>query len=442
MNLKQRAALVALMCLVSMRCATTSPAPTISPEMHAKNIASFERAWEIVNRTYFDPTFGGVDWKAVHDELRPRIDAAWSMVGARAVMREMIDRLGKSHFGIIPAEMSEEFDPRRGTMAGVTGIDVRVIDGHALVTGIDPGSPAARAGVRRGWEIISIDGVDIVTKLRELADEIDESPQKRAILSIGVAMKLRGAIGDAVKVGLLDGHGARVKLEIPRAEERGEVVALGNLPRSKVHIDVARLDGDVGYIAFNGFVHPNYVMKTYNEAMASFLHADGVVIDLRGNGGGVYPMLTGMAGWFLSERRSAGRIQMRGTELKLVVEPRATHYDGPVAVIVDHLCGSAAEAFPAILQEIGRAKIFGERTMGAVLGASFEPLPNGDQLMYAAVNFETTTRGSLEGVGVVPDVQVTSTRESLLAGRDLPLEAAVAWIRTQHESTTKRGSER
>jgi len=438
MNLGVRHALslLAIVGLVSIGCAATNTAPAVSPEMHEKNVASFERAWEVVNRTYWDPTFGGIDWQAVHDELRPKVEASRTMEDARAVMRDMIDRLGQSHFGILPAELSEDFDPRRGTMAGVTGMEVRVVDGHALVTAIDPGSPAERAGVRGGWEIVSIDGIDVVTKLSELASEIDESPMKRAILSLGVLMKLRGSIGEPVAVEFLDGDDTRLRLEIPRAEERGEVAALGALPGVKVHIDVDRIDGSIGYIAFNAFIDPNYVMKTYNEAMTSFLDADGVIVDLRGNGGGLGAMMTGMAGWFVSERRNAGRIMMRGTDLKLLVEPRATHYDGPVVVIVDHLCGSAAEAFPGILQEIGRAEIVGERTMGAVLGAAFEPLPNGDQLMYAALNFETNTRGSLEGVGVVPDIEIANTRESLLAGRDLPLDAAVAWIREQHEAVT------
>ena len=106
----------------------------MTAEQRQLNLESFEYVWAKINDGYWDPQFGGIDWQAAHDELRPQADRAATMAEARAVCRDMISRLGLSHFAIIPSEVYEKLaDPaRRDSREGATGIDVRVIDGHAL----------------------------------------------------------------------------------------------------------------------------------------------------------------------------------------------------------------------------------------------------------------------------------------------------------------------
>jgi C-terminal processing protease CtpA/Prc len=80
------------------------------------------------------------------------------------------------------------------------------------------------------------------------------------------------------------------------------------------------------------------------------------------------------------------------------------------------------------LQSLGRARVFGETSMGQALPALFDTLPNGDVFIHAWGDFVTGTGVRIEGRGVVPDEKVAHTRAALLAGRDAPLEAALAWI--------------
>jgi carboxyl-terminal processing protease len=101
-----------------------------------------------------------------------------------------------------------------------------------------------------------------------------------------------------------------------------------------------------------------------------------------------------------------------------------------VAVLVDEVSASATEAFAGGMQALGRVRVFGGRSMGAVLGALWDRLPNGDLLYHAILAFDV--RGAdLEGRGVVPDEPVGVTRADLLAGRDPAIEAAVRWIAAQ-----------
>jgi carboxyl-terminal processing protease len=167
-----------------------------------------------------------------------------------------------------------------------------------------------------------------------------------------------------------------------------------------------------------------------------FRKTDGMVIDLRGNPGGLAFMMTGISGHFVADRRTLGIMKTRDNELRFSTNPRMVTaagervepFGGPVAILMDALSGSASECFSGGMQSIGRAKVFGQTSMGQALPAQFTKLPNGDVLIHAFGDFVTADGTRLEGRGVIPDVAVPLTREDLLAGRDRPLEAALAWI--------------
>ena len=80
------------------------------------------------------------------------------------------------------------------------------------------------------------------------------------------------------------------------------------------------------------------------------------------------------------------------------------------------------------MQSVGRARVFGETSMGQALPASFTRLPNGDTLLHAIADFVTADGTRLEGRGVVPDQTVPLDAAALAAGRDPVLAAALEWI--------------
>ena len=117
---------------------------------------SFEVVWKTVRDRHFDPKLGGLDWQAVHDELRPKVEKAKTIADARAVMTEALDRLGQTHFEIIPSGLYEDLEhPNEGP--GELGLDVRLIEGRVVVTSVTPRDflhhwPASsRAGSSRRW---------------------------------------------------------------------------------------------------------------------------------------------------------------------------------------------------------------------------------------------------------------------------------------------------
>jgi carboxyl-terminal processing protease len=133
-------------------------------------------------------------------------------------------------------------------------------------------------------------------------------------------------------------------------------------------------------------------------------------------------------------------MKTRDGELRLMANPRRVNasgqavepYAGPLAILVDGLTGSASECFTGGMQSLGRARVFGTQTMGQALPALFDRLPNGDILVHAFGDFVTATGDRLEGRGVIPDVEVAISRETLANGRDAMLEKALEWVDGVH----------
>ncbi len=415
--------------------ALTGAAPAQVP----KGMETFDAAWTIVRDSFYDPSMNGVDWNAVRAELRPQAAAAHTNGELRTVIRDMIGRLGQSHFALLASSADSPAAASSGSadLSGDPGFDVRLVGGDLLVTRVDPHGGAAQAGVRTGWRLSAIGSTPIAALLGGLPD--GASDRLRNVEAWRLAeTRLRGAVGSDLAVAFEDGGGRTVALSIARHPETGSPVTVGNLPTMFVRVESASRatpgGRTVGVIGFNVWMPA--VDATFQEAIDRFRTADGIVIDLRGNPGGLAAMLTGISGHFLDERVTLGTMKTRTSELRFTANPRLVNakgervapYGGPVAILVDALSGSASECFTGGMQSIGRARVFGQVSMGQALPALFDQLPNGDVLIHAYGDFVTATGVRLEGRGVIPDQVVGLRRDDLLAGRDATLEAALAWI--------------
>ncbi len=424
----RRAAAAAAVALVLNAFAQAqAPAP--------QTVETFDAAWTIVRDTHFDKTFNGVNWESVRAELRPRAAAARSTTELRAVLRDMLGRLGQSHFAILPATADASTDAASGTAE--PGFDVRLTTEGLLVTSVEPAGSAAAAGVRPGWRVKAIAQTAEEDLLRKLPQDADDR-LRRLEAWRAAQVRLRGPSGSGVVVAFEDAADKPIELTLERRAAAGERVTVGSLPTMFVRVNARRertpAGAAAGVIAFNVWMAA--VDAQFQKAMDDLRGSDGIVIDLRGNPGGLAFMLTGVSGHFLSERVLLGVMKTRDSELKFVANPRLVnargervpHYAGPVAILVDGLSGSASECFTGGMQSIKRARVFGDTTMGQALPALFDKLPNGDVLIHAYGDFVTADGTRLEGRGVVPDEMVPAGRRELLAGRDPALEAALAWI--------------
>jgi carboxyl-terminal processing protease len=407
--------------------------PPLTPEQINLNLASFDTVWNKIYVTHYDTTFGGLNWHAVKDELRPKIEKATSMNQARSILSDLVSRLGLSHFDIIPSNLYENINTpaEKSNKGGVTGIILRVLEGKAIVVSLDSSGGGYDAGVRPGWEILKAGDIEIAPIIEPLLKEFEGKLNRDYYLAAAVAWRLGGAIGDSLKIIFLDGNNAQTEKYVGLKAPLGKKAVFGNIPPFYLKIKTDTLENNIGYFYFNCFFDPITLMPAFNSAMESFLNSPGIIIDIRRNPGGAGMLAIGMAGWLVSEKDLyLGTLITRNTELKFVLNPRAKTYTGPVAILVDGLSGSTSEIFAGGLQDIGRVRVFGTHTVGAALPALPELLPNGDGFLHAIANYISKGGEALEGRGVVPNQEVRLTRESLLEGRDLVVEAAVEWIKS------------
>lgn len=261
---------------------------------------------------------------------------------------------------------------------------------------------------------------------------LDDSKLMPAMLAASVEGRLRGDIGESVSVKFLDGDGRERAESLAFARPAGTKANFGNLPTMYVTFESRRLPENIGYIMFSAFFDPTMVMSKFAEAMSEFHDADGIIVDLRGNPGGIGMMASGVGGYFIDEfNLRLGTMQARTGSINFILNPRPEPYTGPLAVLVDGSSMSTAEILAGGLQDLGRARIFGTPTPGLALPSVVERLPNGDGFQYAFANYTSTGGKVLEGRGVIPDEQVMLDRESLLQGRDPVIQAAVNWIESQ-----------
>jgi carboxyl-terminal processing protease len=394
--------LVSLLAAVALAllagCVTpVSPAPRVAPEglstaqySRAKqNLRIFDTVWDTVNRKYYDAKFQGVDWGAAAVTYGPKAVVAKDDAELYGALNAMLGLLHDGHTGAYTPAQAKDYHTQERAM---TGFRLLRVGERWAVDEVLPGSPAEGAGVKPGWIVLARDGRPLGEKLQ---------------LPV-----LRG--GEAVQWDFLDTCDQPVALTLTA---RRVSIALH---------EERLLPGGIVHLRFDEFDWSK--MHWLSKQLKLHRNAPGVVIDLRRNPGGTLLALDFMVGEFfdrsfsyaVSVKRSGERHRLRAMTLG------SARYNGRVAVLVDHVSGSAAEIFAAALQEKHRATIIGRLTGGAVLSAKFRKLPAGGLLEYSTRDLLTEQGRRLEGNGVIPDITAPQpTLADLRAGRDPDLETAL-----------------
>jgi carboxyl-terminal processing protease len=462
-------------------------------ERAVRPVETFDMVWTTVRDNHFDKELNGVDWIAIREELRPKAVAISTQDELRAVLLDMLGRLGQSHFTIIPGDVAEESpvidSPREQVRApeddastaapsgddgaspapssagpGVSGLDIALVEGEATVLRVKESSPAAAAGVRPGWTVVAVGSHRIADQLATmraaLAREEQSSPdspharQLRTELAIAGEAAFRAPAGASLPVTFGTPEGERT-IDVAFLPAPYGAPEFGNLPALPIEVDsrIVEIPASgkpirVGVISFNIWL--TGASRAIDEAVDGLRSCDGIVIDLRGNPGGLGVMSTGVAGHFLAEPASLGSMIGRDNTLQFNALPRKVStagkrvrpYARPLAILVDARSASTSEVFAGGLQDLGRARVFGETSAGMALPAQAIELPNGDVLMHAVADFVTGKGTRLEGRGVIPDETAVPSRAALLDGNDAALDAAKRWIgeRTIASRAAKAGS--
>lgn len=395
---------------------------------------NFEIVWQTVHDSYFDQAFGGLDWNEVRDRYQPLIATVESDEEFYTLINDMLWELNVSHALVVPPGQWPRVLPNVFA-EGSIGIDVRLLDGEAVIASVEPGSPGDQAGLRPGFVIQSIDsrtvkqitGEGPIPGIRHEQAPPHNERYRLTLRTWAILGRIHGHPETAVSIAYLDEHGETHQTSIVRTSREGEPIPLSDnspIPPEFPEFESMRLRNDVGYIRFNAF-HPALAEDTVG-AIKSMGNAPGLIIDLRGNTGGV--RIEQLEEHLISEQTLLLKVRTRDGTSDVVLDPADSAYEGPVVVLIDVSCFSACELFAACIQATGRAAIVGEHSAGGVTGANWMQLPIGAPLLYPVVQWSIPDGTVLEGHGVVPDIEVALDRGLLLQGIDSQLEAAIDYI--------------
>ncbi|HEX6575054.1 MAG TPA: S41 family peptidase [Gemmatimonadaceae bacterium] len=418
-------------CSAASRPAVPVPAEPVSTEIA---VATFDSLWSKVRSTYVDTAFVATEWVNVRDSLRPRALTITTRPQLDALLGDALHHIHDSHFYIIPARVAvNRSDNNGGGGKGTTGVEARVAEGKLVAWRVENGSPAWNAGVRPGEALISVRGKSSDSALKNVRSmPAQAQPLEFANMLHQFNGMLHPPAGDSVAIVTTKGP-----LSLIAAQSEGKLSQFGNLPPMAADVRVSRVataTGCAGIIAFNIWLPE--LGPDLEKAVDSVRSCEGIVIDLRGNPGGLGAMVMGFGGYFVDTTQSLGTMRSRFVKLNFVINPRASVYSGPLAILVDPMSASTSEIFAAGMQRIGRARVFGEPSAAAALPAMMERLPSGDVFVHAVADFTDPAGKRVEGVGVVPDETVPLTAADLAQGRDAPLDAAVRWIVSQKNRRT------
>ncbi|MFN0109958.1 MAG: S41 family peptidase [Blastocatellia bacterium] len=384
-----------------------------SAAQREERLKVFDQVWRLIYDNYYDRNFRGVDWREQRDAFRARAESAANNDELYRVLRQMIGKLGDAHTRIYSPD--DGFDRYRPAGLSV-GLIVRRIEGKPVVTWVEPGSEAAKQGVQQGFIVAEVDGEPVEKSLQRLKTEIGESSTSIATELQSYDRLFYGSRDTAVKAAFVDGEGRRKSVELVRryTEFQRRVIS-------------RKLPHNVGYIELTGF-GPE-IERDFEQAMQQMQGTQGLILDLRNNGGGFVTTVTQIASYFFQEETDLGEFITRfGRSTRRKTQKLRTVYREPLVVLVSSRSASGSEIFAASVQERKRALVVGANsaTCGCLLGVSRTiKLLDGGKLNISDTDYRSAFGRRIEGIGVKPDKQIELRIEDLVASRDRALDTAV-----------------
>lgn len=385
--------------------------------------ASFNRLWWAMEKAY--PYFEekGVDWRVVKEKYAPLI--------ARASTDD-------EYFQTIGAALGELHDGHTRLLSPYYGPEccfafTREIEGQAVI--IQSGSEAEAVGLLPGSILQSVNGQPVLQALAAPAVQGYSTPWNERVIAFFYLLAFPREGGLAVTFIDPQGEQKTVTLERKTGDSRSASQSAPGI------VSWERLDSGVGYIRIRQFWNRegSDLVTEFDDALNSLADAPGIILDIRGNGGGDSTLADKIAGRFYASKFVYGEevhparlpfFAWRG-RFTYDVSPRGTQYAGPVALLVDERVISSAEMFVASLADSGRVQTFGRQTAGASGNPITFHLPGGGFARFSTGSFSRNNGMLVEGVGIAPDYPVAWSLEDVRLGRDADISAADAWLQEQ-----------
>lgn len=356
-----------------------APKTTIDPQDTDTLFKPFWEAWQIVHDYYVDQP----------------VDNEKLMQGA---IRGMLEALGDKHSSYVdPFEYKKATIEVSGEYEGI-GAWVNTEGDFLTISEPMPGSPAEKAGLLTGDQIIKIDGEDMTGVLLELAHR-----------------KVLGPAGSTVILTILR-EGVENPFDVPVTRASIKVAS----------VDSKMLEDNIAYVKVRTFGEQTdaELTKALKDLMKN--KPVGLILDLRNNGGGLLDTAVKLASQFIGNGVILFEEYGDGTRVTHEALQGGLATDIPLVVLVNEFSASASEVVAGAIQDTGRGELVGVTTYGKGSVQNWIPLSGEEGAVRVTIAHWLTPKGRLiHEVGLTPDVEVTMTEEDIKAKLDPQLDAAI-----------------
>ncbi|MEW6086322.1 MAG: S41 family peptidase [Chloroflexota bacterium] len=363
----------------------------------------FDELTEIIDEVYVYPDFNGKDWEEIKTRYRGVIEGGIPTEQFYVEVNNMIVELGDEHsFYLSPLDAAASEAELRGENNYV-GVGIYSLPDEErqtfTVISTFPDSPARYAGIQPHDKIIAVDGIPL---------EVNEN----------TASRVRGPQCSAVVLTVQTLNEAPRDLLLYRTAIRGNLTIEQRL--------VPTSDGSkIGYIFIPSFFDET-IPPQIEQALNDFGPLDGLILDLRLNGGGSSSVVDPILEWFTDG--NLGEFVSRTSSRPLEVNGESIHnsQDVPLILIVSEDTVSYGEIFAAVLKDSGRAKVVGETSLGNVEVLHGYDFEDDSQLWIASETFYSATSDTnFEETGIIPDLPAFAEWDTITFETDPSITAAL-----------------
>ena len=332
----------------------------------------FDRTWRVISKEYYEPSLNHQNWNRWRTRYQGKIK---TQDDARVAIDTMIASLDEPYTRFMPKKEFEELTTSITSKIYGIGVNIYSNSGKTEIFNVMPGTPADFAQLKQGDIITHVDGKDIAGM--NISD---------------VASLVRGPENSVVEITVLRG-GKKLTKIIKRKEIKIKSV------KSSI------LDNHIGYIKIISFMSgstPNEFM----DALNSTKDTDSLIIDLRGNTGGLLDNAIFIADRFINKGTIVDIIYRSGNKKTIRAKDEGIPLDKPVVVLVNGTSASASEILSGALKDTHKATLVGNKTFGKGLVQKVVPLPNSTGVNVTIARYLTPNGTDINKLGIKPDIEI------------------------------------